>query len=120
MYFETPARADGLKALVTHAPLESGLPLAKACEFVNVGHAVNYWDADRSIIWNRQQPGYLADTIQMFGHNSPWGHTWFQDKSALKDSPEIIPWGVCLDSSKENKLTGIHWPSLEIYQQDYI
>lgn len=120
LYFETPARDDGLKALVTHAPLESGLSLEKACEFVGVGYATNDWNAGRSIIWNRMEPGYLADTLQVFGHNSPWGHTWFQDKSAIENSPEIIPWGVCLDSSRDDKLTAIHWPSLEIYQQDYI
>lgn len=91
--------------------------------------SMDYHIAKSSIIWNRQQPGYRKNYIQVFGHNSPWGHTWFQDKSAIEGSKdegskdegsnEIIPWGVCLDSSSEYAITAMHWPSLEIFQEKY-
>jgi hypothetical protein len=120
-YFVIPAREDGLKGLITHAPLLAGKSLEEACN-LDAGFGAlpkQQYLAERTIIWNRGFPGHIKDTIQIFGHNSPWGHSWFQDQSAIEGSGEIIPWGVCLDSSRDCELTAIHWPSLKIYQQPF-
>jgi len=92
--------------LVTHAPLKAGLSLEDACD-LGTGFSYRYCPiSDRSVIWNRREPGKIEGKYQIFGHNSGWGHTYFQDDGE---------WGVCLDSSKQGKLTAMHWPSRDIY-----
>jgi len=124
LYFELPPRElDGLKGLVTHAPKPSFRTLEKCCD---LGKGFNAGDlqfqvANYSLIWNRTEPEEIKNTLQIFGHNSPWGHCWFQgDLNGKVVDENAIPWGVCLDSSKEQKLTGLHWPSLEVYHAGYL
>lgn len=59
-------------------------------------------------VWNRGYPSKKDGILQVFGHNSHWGLRWFDD------------WAVCLDASRQQLLTGLHWPSKTIYQQEYI
>lgn len=57
--------------------------------------------------WNREKPIELP-VWQIFGHNSHWGY-----KTHLTDK-----W-ICLDSSGQEILTGIKWPSQEVSQVWY-
>jgi hypothetical protein len=68
---------------------------------------------DDSIIWNRGGPRRMKDKYQICGHNSQWGLKRFTDK----DGQEFA---ICIDTSRTEVLTGIHWPSGVIYQQEYI
>lgn len=67
-----------------------------------------------SIIWSRYQPIERKDLgLQIAGHNSHFGYKWFSSSKAKN-------YAVCLDSSRQQVLTGIHYPSLEVFQQEYI
>lgn len=119
---ELPARDDGLKGLVTHAPKPPDKTLAEACE-LGKGFAAGYSEKDdpnSTVIWNRFAPEEIPGMIQIFGHNAFWGHCWFQgDINGEVVDENAVPWGVCLDSSRSKKLTGLHWPSLKIYEQNF-
>jgi len=65
-----------------------------------------------SLIWNRGGPRRMEGYYQMCGHNSHWGLKYFSDKEG--------EYGICLDSSRERILTGMHWPSKAIIQHEYV
>jgi serine/threonine protein phosphatase 1 len=85
--------------LVTHAGVTSLAPIDDLVK-----------DRDH-FIWNRMEPN-RRDQYQVFGHNSHWGLRTFSDESG--------PFATCIDTSRSRVLTGMHWPSKEIYQQPYI
>ncbi len=58
-------------------------------------------------IWYRGEPVKQAGIMNVFGHNSHWGITKFED------------YAMCIDGSRHNVLTGLHWPSMTIYQEPY-
>lgn len=66
-------------------------------------------------IWNRREPFFNSESpdIQICGHNSQMRLKYF--KSTYDDKIAI-----CIDTSAERILTGIHLPSMTIYQQEYI
>jgi hypothetical protein len=88
-----------------------------ACERIN-GPTLDLIDS--SIIWNRMWPARMTReeptgpqaVMQIAGHNSPFGLRKFADDQGV--------FAICIDSSREQVLTGIHWPTLEIFQQEYI
>ncbi len=89
-------REPGL--IITHAPIPEHIePSNKLCG--------EYLD---DFIWNRSPPIERTGEFQVFGHNGRWGLTYFQD------------FAVCLDTSAQNILTAMEWPSRKIYQQPYI
>lgn len=123
LYIELdPRPQDGLKGLVTHAPKPAKRTLDR-CLDLGKGFESNFdqqFLADFSILWNRLEPEEIPGTLQIFGHNAIWGHCWFQgDLNGKVVDENAIPWGVCLDSSADEKLTGLHWPSLDIYHVAY-
>ena len=62
-----------------------------------------------SIIWNRSKPCRRAEySLQIAGHNSNFGLKWFED------------FAIGIDTSRQKVLTGIHLPSKQIYQQEFI
>ena len=67
---------------------------------------------EASLIWNRNTPLRIKNRTQIFGHNSHWGLRSFKDNKGL--------YAMCIDTSREGVLTGIHWPSMEIFQQKYL
>jgi len=72
----------------------------------------NFW-APNNIIWNRGEPKRIDKYImQIAGHNSQFGLRRFADEKG--------EFAVCVDSSRDKILTGIHIPSMEIFQQPYI
>lgn len=82
---------------ISHAPWSKLLDLSVAMDLT---------DFSDSLIWNRYEPK-KRDSFQIFGHNAHWGVRWFKD------------WGVCIDGSRSEVLTGLHWPSKVIYQEPY-
>jgi hypothetical protein len=57
-----------------------------------------------SVVWNRGRPSRRPNKFQVMGHNSHWGLKWFSDHA------------VCIDTSASRTLTGLHWPTRQIYQ----
>lgn len=103
--------ADNL--LISHAPKHPFLSMEKCCD-LGKGFARGSYDlhAEDTFLWNRGSPKALKGKFQVFGHNSHVGLKWFGKQG--------LEFAVCIDSSASKKLTGIHWPSMQIYQQDYI
>lgn len=93
-------REEGL--FVSHAAWHPRLTLEQVCQS-------NEYSMDNSIIWSRYKPREREGMLQVFGHNSCF--EWYGENRR---------WAVCIDDSKNNKLTGLHWPSLQVFQQDYL
>ena len=86
-------RRTGL--LVTHAPLE------------------------QSVIWNREDPVPRDGYFQVFGHNGyryVRGH-FFDTRFMIR--PESAH-AVCIDTVRGQVLSGLHWPSRRIFEQEYV
>lgn len=112
-YIELGERSDGLKGFISHAPPFSLELISRASEVnqFEIGK-MNYWTLDHSMIWNRMEPIRFDGFYQISGHNSHWGLKRFVDKDG--------EFGMCIDSSESSILTGVHWPTMEVYQQEYI
>lgn len=94
--------------LITHAPWFGGIPWKKALLVHKNGNL-----HEGSVLWNRRPP-IKQSKLQIFGHNSHWGLTYFNDKGHHhQDDPEN-PWAVCIDQSRLGVVTGLHYPSMEI------
>ena len=91
-----PGLIETEELLLSHAPILAELPIE---EVKKIPH-----EAEHSLLWARNAPSPRSK-FQIFGHNSHWGLMWLDD------------FAVCLDASKQNVLTGLHWPSKRIYQQ---
>jgi hypothetical protein len=100
------------KVLVTHAPVNPVLGLMNSINAIN-GYSVRSRRFDESVLWNRGSPRRIPDyQLQLFGHNS------YKSAKILQDGAGIFAIG--LDTSKASKLTGIHLPSMEIFEQEFI
>jgi hypothetical protein len=101
--------------------LASRLPFIEKDD-IFITHAAigSWWDfndalkvplhTDYSIIWSRNWP-IKRSKFQVFGHNSHWGLRWFSDDGNQ--------WAVCLDASRDQVLTALHWPSKTIIQEPF-
>lgn len=109
LYLELEENNAGVKAFVSHAVKNPTFTVEKACELGN-----NAMDRKgmHSIIWNRGKSRRMEGFYQIFGHNSHWGLEKQMDQKG--------EYGICIDTSRSKVLTGIHWPSGVIYQQEYI
>lgn len=87
--------------LVTHAPDHCDKGLARTRPL------------DYGILWNRDETSVLqtSDQFQLFGHNSHWDGRVFMNGA--------VPYAQCLDTY-QNKLIGMHWPSMRVYEQEFI
>ena len=95
---------DGL--IITHAPINPSIRFEK---FVDIGHSMGD-RGETTCIWNRGSTK-RRDEFQVHGHNANRDFEW------LKDSEGI--YGVNLDSSRGDVLTGMHWPSKEIFTEKF-
>lgn len=82
-----------------------------------VSHAFVRWDRgglsarEETLMWNRSEPVENPDyALQVCGHNSQFGLRWWGNPA----------YAVCIDSSRNRVLTGIHLPSGKIYEQEII
>ena len=94
--------------IVTHAPINPVIGLKRAC---NLGQSAVDNQCEMSVIWNRGSPKKIDGVYQVFGHQSHLG---------LKDFGIGKPFATCIDTSRSRVLTGMHWPSRKIYQQEFI
>jgi hypothetical protein len=83
--------------------------------------------SDISLIWNRSDPAEYQNKLQVFGHNAlpevRRFHPNFRSgvgMSSLQAPPLKDCYAVGIDTSRAKILTGLHYPSLTIYQQEYI
>jgi len=103
-------------ALVSHSFLHPDQTLKEGCN-LGLGFTHRFdMQCDMSILWNRSYP-WRKDRngkpmIQIAGHNSQFGFQEFDDDQGR--------FALCIDSSRDKVLTGVHWPSMNIYQLEYI
>lgn len=96
---------DGL--LITHAPRWSDT-------YPDPNVLIPEEAGKNAFLWNRHVPvRRYQDGVNIFGHNGDKEVKWYQDESGQ-------PYAVCIDTSWAKILTGIHWPTMKIYQQEYI
>jgi hypothetical protein len=92
--------------LVSHSFVRPGYTLEEACD---LGASARDARFDRCILWNRDPPKRLRQyRMQLAGHNSQFGLREFSDRKGV--------FALCLDDSQHDRLTGLHLPSMEIYQ----
>jgi hypothetical protein len=101
LYLELEPGNEGEVGFVSHAPLNKHYTLDEATD---LGSNTRF--NGNSILWNRGNVAARPGMYQISGHNSQWGLARFGD-------PEF---GICLDASASKVLTGMHWPSREIFQ----
>lgn len=89
MYYET----DDL--ILTHAPITS-LKQVPA----------DPYERDYFFIWNRYEPHKPLGKFSIHGHNGKFREHKFGDGTII---------GICIDDSHHCNLSGIHWPSREIF-----
>lgn len=121
------------KLFLSHAPRHHRLNLAEA---ENLGKGFNsLWGdprSDMSLIWNREDPEPVEGKIQIYGHNPYPDVLWhsadpvpgYADRAIGGIPPEearkLNIYAVGIDTSFNKVLTGINFPTMEIYQQEYI
>lgn len=95
-------------AVITHAPINPVLGLEKAnkrCSDPEGGMD--------SLYWNRGKPRRInIYDIQIFGHSS------YKNVKEFKDIRGVFAYGI--DTSHVGKLSGMHWPSLDVFEQEFI
>ena len=100
---------------ISHAFLNPSYPMS---EMLHVNRQWYDQGFENNIIWNRYGPAVKSPyKFQIAGHNSQMGLKWF----ANKDNKQ---YAVCIDSSRSQILTGLHWDEstlkFDVYQQPYI
>lgn len=100
---------DGLKGFISHAAKRPDFSI-KQCADIGESAYTSYGES--SFLWNRGKMKRLRDYFQICGHNSHWGLKVFSDKEG--------DYGMCIDTSRDNTITGIHWPSMQIFQQECV
>ena len=109
------ATDDG--CVVSHAPIGMQLDTRKferRKDGINLlPHGKMSQEDITRLVWSREMPGAQAGIFQIFGHNSMWGLRQFTQP------PDSRIFAACIDTSAQGLLTGLHWPSLTIYQEPY-
>jgi len=103
---------DGL--FISHAAKRPDWTLERCCQ---LGDSIwkpsgKYKDMESSLIWNRGSPRRQKGIFQVHGHMA--GKTYWNWKD--RDGQ----FGINLDSSKGRTMTGLHWPSMTVYEQNII
>lgn len=117
------------KIFLSHAPKPKHRTVNDATN-LGAGFASFYGDAksETSLIWNRADPAPLEDKLQLFGHNAYEEVRYYSNQykngtriDLLNDAEtKDTVFAMGIDTSKAKVLTGIHYPSMKIYQQEYI
>lgn len=97
-----------INEFIKHAEWLSNLPWYFEDKNNNlfVSHAV--WYSNYNLLWNRYD-SKRRDLFQIYGHN---GKIWV-------DRDHEGEYALCIDSSHNNKLSAIFWPSKQIISVDY-
>jgi hypothetical protein len=112
--------------IITHGPIRGDFKLEQCLnpsygfnrhymnEILEANKGVKLPHPDDCVLWNRgatrrkHKEGYL----QVHGHNSRKSVEWERDEQGI--------FAVNLDTSRARVLTAMHWPSLELFEQEYI
>jgi hypothetical protein len=86
--------------IISHAPIAPHKPFEKC---LDLGKDAFSDQCEESVLWNRGKTRKRENQLQVFGHTSYRRAIWFFDHA------------VCVDTSKEEFLSGIHWPSKLTY-----
>lgn len=126
------------KFIMTHAPIPQNKSLEEACEVGNgFSGLVSDPKSDSSVLWNRyecKRPNpRLNGKINIYGHNSstavkifceqyPKGKKVINDtfQDYLKEFGIGDIWAIAMDTSASKKLSGLHLPTMTIYEQEYL
>jgi hypothetical protein len=108
---------------LSHAP-KSYRYSPDQCAQLGIGFHDNFKTSveDRSLIWNIRTPRNWAGRIQIFGHLGFHEVRYYSQKyqSGIRRLPEDQVYAIGIDTSYADILTGIHLPTMKIYQQPYI
>ena len=99
--------------LITHAPIPYRVHDCEDIEDIcSLGR--HFFDfGENTILWNRDDPIRSPHyDLQINGHNAHWGYREVADEKGV--------FSICLDTCRQGKLTGIHLPSLVVYEQEFI
>ena len=127
------------KYVFTHAPLHPKFSLADASD-LGEGFMGSYdYNSENSLLWNRVVPEkpnmFLDGRVNVFGHNSntdvmiynalfPNGRKMspenFETYKSMEQYEAYPIYAMCIDTSRAKKLTGLHLPTMTIYQQEFI
>jgi len=101
------------KLFVSHAPWHHLQTLEQSCDL----------EGFHSLLWNRNVAWHIdpvnppplplaeRDRFQIYGHNG----FFLEHKNA-----DGKLYGMCIDDSRNKVLTGVHWPTLEVFEQPYL
>lgn len=135
-----PMCIESTNFFMSHAPLHPRCTIEEACD---IGTGFDRFRIDHNsencLLWNRvvpEKPHFnLNGKINIFGHNAsnevkifteeyphgikmtPETFEIFKQSQSYKDYP---PYAICLDTSFGKKLTGLHLPTMTLYEQEYI
>lgn len=102
---------------LSHAPLNKNVHVDE-----NI-FGKDHLKVDASILWNRYPWKRKQDKFFIYGHNNGKDVLWHSDQYPKgKYSKDILPnsWGVCLDTAYSGFLSGLHLPTMKVYQQEII
>ena len=94
--------------IISHAPINSNY---KGEWFDLVNNLDRYRVAN--CLWNRRPATRRKDNkLQIHGHNAGYNITYDKDKQGI--------YCVNVDSSRGDKLTALHYPTMEVFEQEYL
>jgi len=110
-WFETlPWIIETEDCYLSHAALFKDLSIDRC---LNEGKwAGDSYRMGTSILWNYPSFPKEREKFQIHGHHANDTPVWYGEKDSR--------WGVDLDTSRAGVLTGMHWPSKEIFISEYI
>jgi hypothetical protein len=98
---------DGV--FLSHAPVSPFKDSPEQCVRI-----ADRFDFEDSLIWNRfTPPKPMEGLFQVFGHNNWQGGETFEVEGKKAHA-------MCIDKSGQNILMGLHWPSMKVYEQEYL
>lgn len=84
-----------------------------------IGTFPKFCDQELETLWYRGSPVPVQGRLSVHGHNSRQNVKWFRPEPWPFETP-APPYAVNIDTSASRVLTGLHWPSLEIFAQEYM
>lgn len=96
---------EGEGLIITHAPINSFHPIEISCD---INHAKHF---SSSVIWNVGHPK-RRDKFQIYGH--------ICRKEIMRHTDKEGEFAIGLDTLRGGMLTGLHWPSMRVYNQEVI
>lgn len=104
---------DGLKAFISHAPLNQTVPFSYATDIeIPKDLRLSWSPPQNNVIWNRDKSTPMMGYYQIHGHNAYVGFKEYKEEGKA--------YATCIDTSHKEVLTGIHFPSMEVFSQEFL